>query len=78
MGTAIETGATISINFPADLFKEIKRISAEENWPESKVVILLARLGAETQKQHEQSLHSSYECFTSESDPKSGTSWVMP
>jgi hypothetical protein len=67
---AIETNATITVNFPADLFQEIQRIAAEEGWPPSKAVILLAKLGAKAQKQAEQSLHSTYQAFMSETDPQ--------
>ena len=67
-GMVIETETTITITFPADLFQEIRRIAAEENWPESKAVILLARLGAKAQKQAEQSLYLSHKAFMNESD----------
>ena len=56
--------------FRTDLFEEIKRIAAEENWPESQAVILLARLGAKAQKVAAQKLKSSHAAFMNESDPR--------
>jgi hypothetical protein len=69
-GMAVETETTITVTFPTDLFDEIKRISAEENWPESKAVILLARLGAKAQKEAEEKLRSSHNAFINENDPQ--------
>jgi hypothetical protein len=67
----VATGTTMTVKFPADLFEEIKRIAAEENWPESKAVILLARLGAKAQREAERSLQASHEAFISESERES-------
>ena len=67
---AVEKETTVTITFPADLSQEIRRISAEEQWPESKAVILLARLGAKAQKQAEQSLRSLHASFVNESNPQ--------
>ncbi len=60
----------VTVPLPADLYAEIKRISANENWPESKAVLMLAKLGAKSQKKMEAQFHSAYEAFMSESDPK--------
>jgi hypothetical protein len=40
------TEMEITIALPSDLYEETKRISVSENRPESKVVVLLAKLGA--------------------------------
>ncbi len=65
-----ESDTAITVDFPADLFQDIRRIADEEGWPLSKAVILLAKLGAKAQRQAEQSLHSTHEAFMSETSPQ--------
>jgi len=60
----------MTVAVPADLYEEIKRLAASENWPESRVVVMLARLGAKSQRKMEKQLHSSYEAFMHENDPQ--------
>ena len=67
---ANETETPISVNFPADLAHEIKRISGEQNWPESQTIILLARLGMKAQKLAEQRQVASHDAFMKETDPE--------
>jgi len=66
----VESDTGITVDFPADLFQEIRRIAAEEGWPLSKAVILLAKLGVKAQKQAEESLHSTHQAFMNEIDPQ--------
>jgi hypothetical protein len=67
-GMAIEAESTVTVAFPLEIFQEIRRIAAEENWPESKV-ILLAKLGVKAQKRAGQSLQSTHRAFMDESAP---------
>jgi hypothetical protein len=59
----------ITVNFPPDLYQEIKRISDAENWPEEDAVILLVRFGAKVEKQTADYLNRKYDALVEERDP---------
>jgi hypothetical protein len=68
--SAAQMEIQMTVAVPTDLYEEIKRLAASENWPESQVVVMLARLGAKSQRKMEKQLHSSYEAFMRENDPQ--------
>lgn len=65
-GAHAEKQMTVAV--PTDLYEEVKRISEAEQWPESKALVLLARLGSKYQKTMEEQLHLAYEAFMNETD----------
>jgi hypothetical protein len=65
-----ESETRISTDFPKDLFDEIQRIAQEENWQLSQAVILLARMGANSQRGSEANLAAQHARFLNEKDSK--------